>query len=33
MSQDQLPEEFAALNKIAIRAMLWLNGFAHIIKG
>lgn len=33
MSQDQLPEEFAALNKIAIRAMLWLNGFAHIIIG
>jgi uncharacterized membrane protein (DUF373 family) len=33
MSQDQLPEEFAPLNKLAIRAMLWLNGFAHIIIG
>ena len=33
MTQDKLPEEFAALNRIAIRAMLWLNGFAHIIIG
>ncbi len=33
MSQDQLPEEFAPLNRIAIRAMLWLNGFAHIVIG
>lgn len=33
MSQDQLPEEFAPLNRLAIRAMLWLNGFAHIIIG
>ena len=33
MTQDQLPEEFAPLNKLAIRAMLWLNGFAHIIIG
>jgi len=33
MSQDQLPEEFAPLNRMAIRAMLWLNGFAHIIIG
>jgi hypothetical protein len=33
MSQDQLPEEFAPLNRVAIRAMLWLNGFAHIIIG
>lgn len=33
MTQDQLPEEFAPLNRIAIRAMLWLNGFAHIIIG
>lgn len=33
MSQDQLPEEFATLNRMAIRAMLWLNGFAHIIIG
>jgi hypothetical protein len=33
MSQDQLPREFEPLNKIAIRAMLWLNGFAHIVIG
>ncbi len=33
MTQDQLPEEFAPLNRIAIRAMLWLNGFAHIVIG
>jgi len=33
MSQDQLPREFEPLNRIAIKAMLWLNGFAHIIIG
>jgi uncharacterized membrane protein (DUF373 family) len=33
MSQDQLPREFEPLNKLAIKAMLWLNGFAHIIIG
>lgn len=33
MNQDQLPPEFAPLNRIAIRAMLWLNGFAHIMIG
>lgn len=33
MPQEQLPNEFATLNKLAIRAMLWLNGFAHIIIG
>lgn len=33
MSQNQLPEEFEPLNKVAIKAMLWLNGFAHIIIG
>jgi uncharacterized membrane protein (DUF373 family) len=33
MSQDQLPREFEPLNKVAIKAMLWLNGFAHIIIG
>jgi len=33
MSQDQLPKEFAPLNRLAIKAMLWLNGFAHIIIG
>jgi hypothetical protein len=33
MTQDQLPQEFAPLNRIAIRAMLWLNGIAHIVIG
>lgn len=33
MTQDQLPQEFAPLNRIAIRAMLWLNGFAHLVIG
>lgn len=33
MTQNELPKEFAPLNRIAIRAMLWLNGFAHIIIG
>jgi uncharacterized membrane protein (DUF373 family) len=32
-SQEQLPEEFEPINRIAIKAMLWLNGFAHIIIG
>ena len=32
-TQEQLPEEFAPLNRMAIKAMLWLNGFAHIIIG
>ena len=33
MTQDQLPREFEPLNKIAVKSMLWLNGFAHIIIG
>ncbi len=33
MTQDQLPGEFEPLNKVAVKAMLWLNGFAHIIIG
>lgn len=33
MSQNQLPKEFAPLNRFAIKAMLWLNGFAHIVIG
>lgn len=32
-TQEQLPEEFAPLNRMAIKAMLWLNGFAHLIIG
>ncbi|MFZ3088348.1 MAG: phosphate-starvation-inducible PsiE family protein [Methylotenera sp.] len=33
MPQNQLPKEFAPLNRLAIKAMLWLNGFAHIVIG
>ncbi|MES2579815.1 MAG: phosphate-starvation-inducible PsiE family protein [Pseudomonadota bacterium] len=33
MTQDQLPREFEPLNRVAIKAMLWLNGFAHIVIG
>lgn len=33
MTQDQLPKEFASVNNVAIKAMLWLNGFAHVIIG
>lgn len=33
MTQDQLPREFEPLNKIAVKAMLWLNGIAHIVIG
>lgn len=33
MTQDQLPKEFASVNNVAINAMLWLNGFAHVIIG
>jgi uncharacterized membrane protein (DUF373 family) len=33
MTQDQLPREFEPLNKAAVRAMLWLNGFAHVVIG
>lgn len=33
MTQDQLPEEFSSVNNMAIKAMLWLNGFAHVIIG
>lgn len=33
MTQEQLPKEFAPLNRVAIKAMLWLNGLAHIVIG
>ncbi len=33
MSQEQLPKNFARINNFAIKAMQWLNGFAHIIIG
>jgi uncharacterized membrane protein (DUF373 family) len=33
MIQNELPPEFATLNRLAVKAMLWLNGFAHIIIG
>lgn len=31
--QEQLPEELQPLNRMAIKAMLWLNGLAHLIIG
>ncbi len=33
MPQDHFPEELSTINRIAIKAMLWLNGLAHIIIG
>ncbi|MDO9149755.1 MAG: phosphate-starvation-inducible PsiE family protein [Methylotenera sp.] len=33
MSQEQLPRNFEKINSFAIKAMQWLNGFAHIIIG
>ncbi len=33
MSQEQLPKNFSTINNFAIKAMQWLNGFAHVIIG
>lgn len=33
MSQPHFPKEFQTINSLTIRAMLWLNGIAHIIIG
>lgn len=33
MAQDHFPEELSTINRVAIKAMLWLNGVAHIIIG
>lgn len=33
MTQDHFPEELNVINRVAIKAMLWLNGLAHIIIG
>lgn len=33
MSQEQLPKNFSTINNLAIKAMQWLNGFAHVIIG
>jgi uncharacterized membrane protein (DUF373 family) len=33
MSQEHFPQELGAINRFAIKAMLWLNGIAHIIIG
>lgn len=33
MTQNELPQELAPVNRIAIKAMLWLNGLAHIVIG
>lgn len=32
-SQQHFPREFRTINDLTIRAMLWLNGIAHIIIG
>lgn len=33
MQQDHFPEELTVINRYAIKAMMWLNGIAHIIIG
>ncbi|WP_137718670.1 phosphate-starvation-inducible PsiE family protein [Methylobacillus flagellatus] len=33
MPQTHFPEEFSIVNRYIVRAMLWLNGFAHIVIG
>ena len=33
MLKVHIPRELHSLNRFAIRAMIWLNGFAHIIIG
>lgn len=33
MTQDHFPQELNIINRVAVRAMLWLNGIAHIIIG
>jgi uncharacterized membrane protein (DUF373 family) len=33
MAQDHFPEELNGINRFTIKAMVWLNGIAHIIIG
>lgn len=33
MRQEHFPQELNIINRVAIKAMLWLNGIAHIIIG
>ena len=33
MSQEHFPQELNIFNRVTIKAMLWLNGIAHIIIG
>lgn len=33
MTQEQLPQEFDPVKNFAVKCMLWLNGFAHIVIG
>lgn len=33
MTQEQLPQEFDPIKNFAVKCMLWLNGFAHIVIG
>lgn len=31
MTQEQIPETFMPFSRLTVRAMLWLNGFAHLV--
>ena len=33
MSQEHFPQELNAINRFTVKAMVWLNGIAHIIIG
>ena len=33
MTQEQFPQEFDPVKNFAVKCMLWLNGFAHIVIG
>lgn len=33
MPQEHIPQELNAINRITVKAMVWLNGIAHIIIG
>ncbi len=33
MTQEQLPSEFDTVRNFAVKCMLWLNGFAHLVIG
>lgn len=33
MPQEHIPQELNAINRVTVKAMVWLNGIAHIIIG